>query len=222
MQGYKLNPGTTVAVLVMSSDTWAGESGPNTTPSPRVFMVRTIDNTPPVFVNSTPAIVATYFTAGRASFSVNEPAMVFYVVSAINSADSPVPTQSEPPNPEAIRAAASAARNSTVGSTFTAAGMVNITASHATENVTISGLMSLTRYMLWATAEDAHGNLMTAASQLVLVTKDDQPPEFLQLSAADVGASDAQIVLRLDEPGQVCTPAVLFLSVAPVTSCYCS
>ena len=39
---------------------------------------------------------------------------------------------------------------------------------------------------------------------VAFVTKDDSPPEFIQLSAVDIGAHNAQVVLRLDEPGQVC------------------
>ena len=169
-------------------------------------MVRTNDETPPSFVNSTPAIVATYFAYGRATFSVDEPASVFYAVSVLNSADSPAPTQSPaPPSPEAIRAAASSAQTPAVGGHFIAAGVVNVTASYATENVIILGLTSQTRYALWAIAEDSHGNMMSAASQMVaFVTKDDSPPEFIQLSAVDIGAHNAQVVLRLDEPGQVC------------------
>lgn len=210
VQGYQLRPGTTVAVLIMSSDTWAGVLGPNITPSPRVFMVRTKDDTPPTFVNSTPAIVATYFASGRVSFSVNEPASVFYAVSALNSADAPAPTQLQaPPSPKAIRAAAVSAQTLSTGSHFIAAGIANVTTSYASENVTISGLTSQTRYALWACAEDSYGNIMSAASQVaVFVTKDESPPEFIQLSAVDIGASSAQVVLRLDEPGKVCCSTV--------------
>ena len=50
---------------------------------------------------------------------------------------------------------------------------------------------------------------MSAASQVaVFVTKDESPPEFIQLSAVDIGASSAQVVLRLDEPGKVCCSTV--------------
>jgi hypothetical protein len=205
----------------MASDTWTGESGPNTSPSPHVFLARLQDATPPVFVNSTPAIITTFFTAARASFSLNEPATVFYVVALMNSsADTPETAQLEPPpNPEDIRAAAIGAPHLPVSGALSVAGSINVTVSHATENVTISGLVSLSRYIMWAVAQDSHGNMMAAASQpVIFATKDDHPPDFIQLSAVDVGASAARIVLHLDEPAQVRTPVCAL----PDCSCCCN
>lgn len=204
VQGHELDPGSTVAVLVLSSDTWAGESGPNTN-TPRVFMVRTQDSTPPVFINSSPTIVATFFTACHASFTLNEQSTVYFIVTAVNGAESPEPAQLDPPpSPASIRKIATQTSNSTLPSSFQTSGVGRVPAANVTETVTISGLKSLTRYAMWAVAADAHGNMMAAASQPVMfVTMDDHPPRFIEMAATEVAAHSAKIELRLDEPGQV-------------------
>jgi hypothetical protein len=166
--------------------------------SPRVFMLRTNDYTPPVFTNSTPTVTNTYYTAARVLFELDEAAVVYYGVQEAftNSAD----RSTEPPSPELLRKAGLSMANH---SRIVAAGHFNVSSAYSPMHVTVSGLHSLTNYTLWATAEDKHGNLMKAATQRQIITLDDQAPEFMEFTTQSIGPYQVDIVLQLDEPGAV-------------------
>lgn len=169
VQGEALAPGQALAVLVLTTDLWYGSEGPNSLPSPRVFVARTQDLTPPTFTDGHPAILASSFTSARVSFQLNEPGIVYYAVAP--TAAGIVPSVAD------VRSAGLSLDTSA----FMAAGAVNVTQAMVAEFVTVDGLTSRTDFILLAVAEDRYANMMLSIAEWSFTTLDDQPPQFLEL-----------------------------------------
>lgn len=169
VQEQPLAPGQALAVLVLTTDLWYGPEGPNSLPSPRVFVARTQDLTPPSFANGQPVILAPSFTSARVSFLLDEPGTVYYAVAPTDADLSP---------------SAGEVRDGGRGmkaEAFMAVGEVSLSNGMEAETSTVHGLTSLTNFTLWAVAEDRYGNLMLAVAERRFTTLDDQPPQFLEL-----------------------------------------
>lgn len=171
VQGSALAPGQALAVLLLTADLWYGSDGPNSPESPRVFMLRTQDNTPPVFTAGHPVVLASFFTFAHIAFEFDEPGTVYFAVSRADA--STVPSVAD----------LLAGRQGTAAppDSFVTTGQVNITQKLVSESATVGGLTSLTNYTLWAVAEDRYGNVMVEVSARTFATQDDIPPEFLEL-----------------------------------------
>ena len=191
MQTFELQPGMVAAFLVKTVDEWQGSSGPNVLPEPSLFLVRTLDNTPPHFIDGYPRILRTYNNAAQAAFQLDEAATILFIV--LPDILGITPSAAE----VFVRAVRPRYQTSVA-----ADGLVTAAAAFTAFTQNITGLQGLTEYTLWAIARDDSGNEMVAPVQVSFETLDDQPPQ-LQASIGPVAASWATFAVQLDEPGTV-------------------
>ena len=197
-QTLKLAPGSVAAYLIKTVDDWTGPSGPNQLQTPTAFVVRTLDETPPYFMPSYPAVTRIFRAAARVAFELNEGGNVYFVAF-------PKDAEVKPTAEELFALSVQPRYNIAPASK----GIVSVSVGEEQIVANVTGLHGLTEYRLWAIAQDNAGNRMAAPAVLDFETLDNQAPS-LTAEVLETGSSNVTISVELDEPGTV------FFDVKPV------
>ncbi|KAL0035306.1 hypothetical protein WJX77_000193 [Trebouxia sp. C0004] len=185
-----LNMNSLFQLLVVTEDTLYPT--PNRSPQTNIFLIRTVDHTPPTFTGGTPYVQNIQATAFDVVVQQNKTGRVYYVVVEQGAA--------APTVDQVITSTRYVSVNESVVNPV-AAGLIELPAAYTDGTGSISGVDIASAYSIYFVGEDNNTipNIMVNVTELNVTTPSNVPPSFVVTAVGNYTEGSAVLTVSTNE-----------------------
>ncbi|DBA74581.1 TPA: hypothetical protein ACH3X2_009453 [Trebouxia sp. C0005] len=185
-----LNMDSLFQLLVVTEDTLYPT--PNRSPQTNIFLIRTVDHTPPFFTGGTPYVQNIQATAFDVVVQQNKTGRVYYVVV---EQDAAAPTVEQ-----VISSTRYVSANESVVSPV-AAGLIELSAAYTDGIESVTGEDIASAYSIYFVGEDNNTtpNIMVNVTELNVTTPSNVPPSFVVTAVGNYTEGNAVLTVSTNE-----------------------